>query len=471
MANRRSVNRQVRGFAFAWTGVTLVIGMAAFVSIYLAYGATDEPPNQMGVALPAAETEAPQVAAQTTPVPTVVPPTALPTATNTPERSIAVAQADTNPTATSPPATPLPINDTGFHAGIQVQYSITFNSDFQRGWFNDVRGMGLDWFKQQVRWEDIEKEPGVYDWAKLDLTLPLASELGMKALLSVVTAPDWTREPGVNLEEEGPPADPQAFANFLTAMLQRYPGMIHAIEVWNEQNIVREWTTSNGLNAGDYVMLLQTAYTTIKNIDPGIIVISGALSPGGGWSEEGVTTAVDDFVFMDQLIAAGMLNYTDCVGAHHNGYNISPSVTWDAVPDDPTATYRGPFDNPHHSWSFRSTLQTYADKIAVAGGDQKLCVTEFGWATVEDLEGPPRPGFEFAIDNTLEEQAEWTVEALNNMEEWGIVWIATIWNLNYAPQAGFDPGNDNTAYSFLGPNGQRPVMAAVRAWGMERVNQ
>jgi hypothetical protein len=284
-------------------------------------------------------------------------------------------------------------------------------------------------------------------------------------MISVVTAPEWAREQGVNLSQHGPPANPQVYADFLAAILQRYPDMVHAIEVWNEQNLDREWTSARGLSAANYVEMLRVATQTVKQIDPGVIIISGALAPTGGWTEpDGRVSAIDDFIYLDSLIQAGLLNYADCVGTHHNGYNIGPSVAWDSRPTDPTATFRGPFDNPHHSWSFYSTLQTYANKIELAGGDQPLCITEFGWASTEDLDGFP-PGFEFATDNTLEEQSEWTIEALDNMEEWGFVWLAFIWNFNYGPQAGWDPTNDNVPYSMIGKDWVfRPIYSAVGEW-------
>ncbi len=34
----------------------------------------------------------------------------------------------------------------------------------------------LGWIKQQVRWEDVEPQPGQYNWAALDT--PLASRRG-----------------------------------------------------------------------------------------------------------------------------------------------------------------------------------------------------------------------------------------------------------------------------------------------------
>ncbi len=480
------VHRQVRGFAVVWTAITIVIGVATFFGIYLTYGGTaqaDDSPGQNGVSLPVPTEEPAQVAVNPTsvpasPIPTQVIPTDAPTdePTDTPtEEPVTVADASgAEPEQDEPPpptATPLPVSDDGFDLGIQVQFSITFDENIQRGWMNDVQGLGLDWMKQQVRWEDVELEPGVYDWGKLDLALPIAAEYGVKVLTSVVTTPEWARPAGSNPDTEVPPADPQDYANFLIAMLERYPGQIHAIEVWNEQNLDREWFTDDGYSGEDvtdYLTLLRGAYQAIKDVDPGVIVISGALAPTGGFAlPDGTVTAVDDFDYLDQMIAGGLLDIADCIGAHHNGYNISPSLTWDNVPDDPDAVFRGPFDNPHHSWSFRSTLQTYANKIALAGGDQRLCVTEFGWASVEDLEGYP-VGFEFALDNTLAEQEQWTVEAIENMQEWDIVWLAIIWNLNYGPQAGWSTQSDNTPYSLIGPEWvKRPAYAAVAEWSRQ----
>jgi hypothetical protein len=202
-----------------------------------------------------------------------------------------------------------------------------------------------------------------------------------------------------------------------------------------------------GLDARNYVDMLRVAYNAIKSVDPGIIVISGALSPTG--VNDGVS-AYDDFTYMDMLIQAGMLDTVDCVGAHHNGYNIGPNVPWNNVPNDPTATFRGPFDNPHHSWSFYSTINGYAQRIQQAGSTKKLCITEFGWASTEGLNGYP-VGFEFANDNTLAEQAQFFDEAIQSMSSWGFVWLAFVWNLNYGPQSGWEPTNDNVPYSLLRP--------------------
>lgn len=466
------LRRQIRTFVIVWMGITLLMGACTFFAIYAAYGALTQNanPRQSNLVLP--NNTGSQLVAST-PIPTRAIVAQAATATQEVQQPPAAktqnAAPDVKPTdapTVGPTATLLPVDDKKFYVGIQVQESPDFNPDNQDGWMREVaQKMNMSWFKQQVRWENVEKEKGKFDWGVLDLVMPSASKFGVKVMLSIVTAPAWAREQGVDTSKHGPPANNADYVNFVTAILKRYPNQVHAIEVWNEENLDREWMSTKGLSAANYISLLKDTYTAVKAIDPGIIVISGALSPTGGWTEnDGRISAIDDFDYLDQMIKAGLLNYSDCVGAHHNGYNIGPSVAWDNVPPDPKASFRGPFDNPHHSWSFYSTLQTYAKKIALANGQQKLCVTEFGWASTEDLGGSP-PGFSFANDNTLDEQKQWTIEAMDNMKSWNTVWLAFIWNFNYGPQAGWATDNDNVPYSIIGKDWKfRPVYDAIIEW-------
>ncbi len=452
-------------FAFVWAIITLLIGAGTFLAIYFVYGLIEEPRSittASNAALPLPE--AMQIEENMPVLATVAPAPTLPPTSVAPEIVVA------GPDEQRPRPTPLPVSDRSFQPGIQVQVSPDLNPDNQETWMRDVANkLRLGWYKQQVRWEHVETEQNRYNWAALDLSLPLAAQYKLRVMLSIVTAPEWAREQNVDHSRHGPPAHNEDYVEFVSAIVERYPGMVHAIEVWNEQNLDREWTSARGLVPADYVSLLRDTTLAVKALDPGIIIISGALSPTGGWTEpDGRISAVDDFAYLDGLIDAGLLNYADCIGAHHNGYNIGPNVPWNEVVNDPAATFRGPFDNPHHSWSFYSTLRTYSDKIELAGGDQPLCVTEFGWASTEDLDDYP-PGFEFANDNTLEEQSRWTIQALDLMEEWGDIWLAFVWNFNYGPQAGWDPQNDNVPYSIIGKDWKfRPLYDDLGAWQLQR---
>ena len=178
----------------------------------------------------------------------------------------------------------------------------------------------------------------------------------------------------------------------------------------------------------------------------------------------------DDFEYLDRALAAGMLSYADCVGAHHNGYNIGPDVAFDqtgATAEAATAIFRGPFDNPHHSWSFKTTIDTYAAKVQAYDPNMKLCVTEFGWASSEGYDAYP-PGFEFAQDNTLQEQADYIVQAFQQMQTSGNVWIAYLFNFDFGNKGG-GPTDDPVPYSIISTNGApRPAFNALAA--MEKVH-
>jgi len=319
--------------------------------------------------------------------------------------------------------------------------------------------LGLDWIKVQVEWPAVHPSPDAEQWFIYDGVMDQAFNYGVNVMLSVVGAPAWTRASGT---ENGPPDDYAGYYAFLEELLTRYEGKVQAIEVWNEQNLDREWQTGSGLVPAQYVEFLSGAYETIKAHNSDIIVISGALSPTG--VHDGITV-YDDFLYMDGLLEAGLLDYTDCVGAHHNGYNIGPDVAFDqtgSAPDAATASFRGPFDNPHHSWSFKTTLDTYAEKVRAIDPEMKLCITEFGWASSEGYDAPPE-GFGFAADNTLEEQATYIVDAYQQMRESGYVWLTFLFNFDYGNKSG-GPSNDNVPYSIIDVNGvPRPAYGAISA--------
>ncbi|MGH2536290.1 MAG: hypothetical protein ACRDHL_02730 [Candidatus Promineifilaceae bacterium] len=315
----------------------------------------------------------------------------------------------------------------------------------------------MDWVKVQLEWALVQPDPETFNWFYYEGAVNEAADFGLRLMFSVVGAPAWTRAAG---GENGPPDDYSQYADFLAAVLERFPGQVHAIEVWNEQNLDREWATPAGLSAEDYVAFLELAYAAVKAQDPDVIVISGALSPTG---LDDRVTAMDDFVYLDEALAAGMLDSADCVGVHHNGYNIPPDVPFDeaaGLPEAETAVFRGPFGNPHHSWSFATTVTTYAEKVQAIDPAMQLCVTEFGWASSEGYDAYPE-NFEFALDNTLEEQAEYIVSGYAWMYATGDVWLAFLFNYDFGNK-GSGPSDDTVPYSVIDLEGApRPAFFAV----------
>lgn len=409
-------------------------------------------------------------AATTRPTPTILK-TTRPASAKTPTKPAAgstasaatpaSAKSTTAPTAkpgtqpAGPTPTGLPINET-FGYGIQVN-----GMDDPDGSVGMTKKLGMTWIKQQVKWGSLEHERGNMDWSGLDRIVRKASKADLKVMLSIVTAPTWSH-PAIEAIQ-APPDDLNLYANFVGEVVQRYKDQgypVHAVEVWNEQNLDREWLTNpQKIDAARYVQMLTLTYKKVKAIDPNLVVISGAPSPTG--SDNGINF-VDDLKYLQQMVNAGLLNSADCIGIHHNGYNLPPDVLYQDAPKHAkaaTATFRGPFDNPDHSWSFRTTLQ---ESSRIAGGKKPLCITEFGWPSSEGITTPVRPGFEFSKDNSLQDQAAYVTQAFTLMKQWGIVKIAFLWNLNFFNVTDDPSTTDNAIYSLLTPNAlARPAFEAV----------
>ncbi len=308
-----------------------------------------------------------------------------------------------------------------------------------------LQTLGFRWVKFYMPWKDVEFTPGEYWWDRWDSAINGYSTAGFNILLTISKAPAWARPPDDDRSFEGPPADPATFAAFLGQVTQRYKGRVRAIEVWEGQNLFYLGGGTPILPA-DYVDLLSAAYSAIKAVDPGMIVVSGAPAPA---SDVGSLT-IDDISYLHALYAAGLKGVSNAIGAHPSGYNCPATADWRTV-TDPSARFRGPFDNRHHSWCFRGTMEGYRN-VLVANGDSAKAIwpTEFGWAVSTD----PWPGYEYARDNTYAEQSQWIVQAYQMSKGWGWVGPMFLWNLDYGITAA---GTELSCFSLLLPSG--PVLA------------
>ena len=279
-----------------------------------------------------------------------------------------------------------------------------------------IKNMGFNWVKVQIPWKTFEGSQGQRSYAD-DIVNELAGA-GLNILASIVKAPDWARPGNTDRSVEGPPADPQTYADYVGAFAANNKGKVKAIEVWNEQNLWYEWG-HEPLDPGRYVDLLCRAYRSIKAADPGMIVLAGAPTPTG--VNDG-STAIDDVAYLQRMYAAGAKNCLDGVGAHPSGYNNPPDAKYGYNnPEEPS------FKN-HPSFFFRDTMERYR-AVMVANGDagKRVWPTEFGWAS----SGSPHPGYEYATQNTESEQADFIVRAYQMGKSWGWVGPMFLWNLDY----------------------------------------
>lgn len=311
--------------------------------------------------------------------------------------------------------------------------------------FGTLNSMGFGWAKIQVRWCDLQGSSGAPNLSSLDNITAIAQAHGIKLLFSIVCGPGWAGATTVD-GNPGPPSDPNLMGQIMGGLASRYcSSSLGAIEVWNEENLSREWG-SRPLNGADYLNYLKAAYTAIKAACPAVVVVSGAPTPTGYSGP----TATPDNIYLQQMYAAGLKQYSDAIGIHPSGYNVpvdcdirSPSCV------NPSASFQGPYQNRHYSWSFISMMNTYHD-IMVANGDgaKQLWATEFGWG----VSGSPAQGYEYERDNTPDEQAQWLVGAYRYAKSWGWAGVMFVWNLDFN-----NSNADNRAFAIL----NTPAQAAL----------
>jgi uncharacterized protein YraI len=319
------------------------------------------------------------------------------------------------PVAGAPAA---PVAGQGYDGGFG--YGVTANmwhAD-KAGVASAVKDLGFGWVKQQVRWEFVEPSPGAVDWGQMDDIVNTMNGQGINVAFSVVTAPPWSRptKGGSN----GPPEDFQAFANFLGAVAGRYCGQsLKALEVWNEQNLRREWEGFD-LNPAVYMDLLKRSYNSIKTACPSMLVISGATTPAG-YSD----VAFDDIDYLRGMYQNGLAAYSDGVGIHPSGFANPPGVRFS---DWQAGTYNADSHVNHRSFYFLSTLEeSRAVMVQNGDSDARLWPTEFGWGSTQT----PYPGYEYQARISEQQQAEWITEAFRIMANSGYVGGTFLWNLNY----------------------------------------
>ena len=435
-----------------WMAASLVVGAIAFAALYWLIGERQAAPEATATAVAV--------------VPTSVAATDAPTTVAT-DPGVAPTTAPENPAGGSPCAYPdLPAS--GFGYGIQA-HSLVPGIDPSEG-MNIMRNqLHLYWAKIQIRWHDIEPEQGNYNWVQVDNAMDAACKNGMRIMMSVVAAPAWTRAaPLAEANGEAPPDDTAVYTQFLGLLIDRYPGQIGAIEIWNEANLEREWNVAAGVNPADFAAFVQASAAAIKAKDSSIFVISGAPAPTGAncWdvfcNGSGTRRIVmDDAQFLTQFLqAGGAAASVDCIGVHSNGTNLPPTADGANPPAKTGYTFMGPWNSPHYSWAMKSQVETYAKIITQAGSSLPQCMTEFGYAS--PIDGKYPPGYEFAADVTEDLQAQYLVDAYNYMRDSGHVRMAFLFNLNYAPLGGEPDQDDNTIFSIISKGGiPRPAFSAI----------
>jgi spore germination protein YaaH len=351
-----------------------------------------------------------------TPTPTPLPtptPTPIPTATP-PPAAVQPASAGATGGAVNPGAGSITVGN--FEYGGHVTNP---GSDAAAG---AMRRAGMNWMKVQIRYS-AGMQPGVAASQIND-----AHSRGFKILIGLVGNPGELGAGGQSYVQQ--------FASFAGGVAGLGPD---AIEVWNEPNIDREWPAGQ-ISGANYAGLLQQTYQAIKGANGGVLVISGAPAPTGAEAAF-PGRVVNDDRFLRDLVAAGGLQWMDCLGAHYNEGIVSP-----------TQSSGDPRDN-YYTRYFGTMLDTYWN---ISGGQKPICWTELGYLTPEGY-GALDPFFGWAQNTTVAQQAAWLAQAAALSSQSGKVRLMIVWNVDFSSY-GSDP---MAGYAMIRPGGGCPACDAM----------
>ncbi|MBI5960140.1 MAG: LysM peptidoglycan-binding domain-containing protein [Chloroflexi bacterium] len=289
-----------------------------------------------------------------------------------------------------------------------------------------MRQAKMTWVKRQLRYKLGDSPDGAAGM------INQAHSQGFRILLSVVGDPAQLGAGGDGYMDQ--------FAGFLSGVARLGPD---AVEVWNEQNLDREWPMGQ-INPASYTKMLSKAYTEIKRANASVMVISGAPAPTGAEGAFGVDRVWNDDRYIRGMVSAGAAQYMDCIGIHYNEGIVSP----DATSGDP----RG--DN-YYTRYFWGMVNTYSGAF---GGAKPLCFTELGYVTPEGY-APLSAGFAWGQNTTVAQQAQWLGRAAQLSRSSGKVRLMIVWNVDFSAY-----GDDPLAgYAIIRPGGSCPACTNLGA--------
>lgn len=371
-------------------------------------------------------------------------PTATPTVTP-------VATATPLPTPTQsvgPGGLPFPLKTQELEYGLAAHLFYT-NRDAA---LIKARDLGTGWIRQQIHWRDQEGPAGNYAWGELDYIVDSVSAYNQKLMLSIVRSPSFYTANG----GDGMPQDPDSLGRFVEAIVRRYQGRIHAIEIWNEQNLAYE----NGgqvleSDAGHYVELLKSAYTHIKAVDPSVYVVAG---PPASTATNNPSIALSDEVYLRAMYSYqnGIVrDYFDIQAVHPGGSANPPETLWPEAPSNADGW------TTDRTFYFRRVEDIWNIMKEYGMDNHQIWITEYGWATANNS-----PGYEFGNQVSLDQQAAYIVGAM----EWTRLYYPYVgnmflWNLNFAPIKAADGNSmhEQASFGILNPDySPRPSYWAIQ---------
>jgi len=265
-----------------------------------------------------------------------------------------------------------------------------------------VREMGSPWVVEYFPWGYYEETEGEYDWSHADLVVDHAQRQGLTLIARLGFVPPWARPTQDSVPSFLDESRYEAFANFSAAFAQHFKGRVKYIVIWNEPNLNFEWGY-RAVDPASYTRMLETVYPRIKQVDPGIQVLAGALAPT--LAPPSATDAMSDLEYLQNMYDAGAKNYFDALAIHAYG--------WTSPADEPPSPDRV---------NFRRAELLRAIMMKNGDAAKHALITEGGWNDHPRWTKAVRPA----------ERIEDTLRAYDLAQTWDWLDACALWAFRYA---------------------------------------
>ncbi|RRR68787.1 MAG: hypothetical protein EI684_17070, partial [Candidatus Viridilinea halotolerans] len=204
--------------------------------------------------------------------------------------------------------------------------------------------LDMGWVREDFQFNRISPQPNTYDWLFTDEAVAALSAQGVN-IIGLLNGPTPAWSNGGHAGSTFFPPNPEAFASFAGAVVNRYKDRIRYWEIWNEPDNALYWQPQPDPVA--YTNLLRAASQAIRAADPNArILVAGIVSP------EPATTWFATI-------------------AEHGGWNA-----FDIVSIHPYTDPMGPEEGQIGSAGV-GLVKALVDRL----GTKPIWATEFGWAT------------------------------------------------------------------------------------------
>jgi polysaccharide biosynthesis protein PslG len=255
--------------------------------------------------------------------------------------------------------------------------------------YDHIKASGIPAVRVYLEWNLIEPNPGEFDWSTADSLVMGAVDRGLTVLGLLTYTPQWAVPPEARDLVHAAPADAKTWGNFVAHVAQRYRGVIHNWEIWNEPNIDDSFAPAPDLAL--YSAMLRESYAAIKATDPDSVVITGGTSPAVD-----IPTEMSPVTFLRGVYDHGAGDSFDAVAMHpYSSPDLLSTVGLEGTSNSNRA------------------IKEVTDLMASRGQSGKqIWFTEFGASTAPpDAAAPELSGQQVGV--TLARQAEILTDGIN----------------------------------------------------------